>query len=94
MSHNNAVAIDPEGISPRPGPYSRPSDADMLGDGEIVTGCTCLSISCHWYIIAAHAQRCLGLVVLLACERLMPENLSLSSIAVGQSHGCWPGASR
>jgi hypothetical protein len=37
MVHNNAVAIDPEGSSPNDTAVIRGLDADMLGDGEIVT---------------------------------------------------------
>src|ERR1700692_2122401 len=74
MVHNNAVAIDPEGSSPSDTAVIRGLDADMLGDGEIVTEVHLLVDLVAMVDIAAHVSKGgLGLGVRLACERLMPE---------------------
>ena len=87
MVHNNAVAIDPEGSSPNDTAVIRGLDADMLGDGEIVTEVHLLVDLLVMVDIAAHVSKGgLGLGVRLACERLMPEKpIGCLQSQVGQS---------
>src|ERR1700733_964718 len=87
MVHNNAVAIDPEGSSPNDTAVIRGLDADMLGDGEIVTEVHLLIDLLAMVDIAAHVSKGgLGLGVRLACERLMPEKpIGCLQSQVGQS---------